>query len=116
MMAAADHPEVIGKVILEDSGPFDMPSLDLSNLEARQRMADEMMELAAKSREEIIAIGHAQSPTWSDEELGPWADSKRQVRPETFLRLGNATGDWRYAMPRIKCPLLIIVPIAIRAP
>jgi N-formylmaleamate deformylase len=106
MMAAADHPELIGRIILEDSGPFDMPGLDLSNPEARQRMADEQMALAAKSREEIIAIGHQQSPTWSYEELGPWADAKRQMRPETFLRLGNATGDWHYAFPRIQCPAL----------
>lgn len=71
-------------------------------------MADEMVKLAAKSREEIIAIGRAQSPTWSDEELSYWADSKRQVRPETFLRLGNLGNNWRETIARIQCPMLVI--------
>ena len=108
MGAAADHPELIGKVILEDSGPHDLINSPFTTPEGRQRMADEMIKLAAKSREEIIAIGHAQSPAWSDEELGPWADSKRQVRPETFLRLGNLGNNWRETIARIQCPMLVI--------
>jgi N-formylmaleamate deformylase len=108
MMAAANHPELVGKAILEDSGPHDLTQSPMFTIEGRQRMADEMMKMAAKGREEIIAIGHAQSPTWSDEELSYWADSKLQDRPETFLLLDNPRTDWRETIARIQCPMLVI--------
>ena len=106
--AAADHPELIGKIILEDSGPHDLRQSPMSTTEGRRAMADTLLKLVDKSREEIIAYGRQQSPTWSDEELSHWADSKRQIRLETFMRLEDPKEDWRETIARIKCPALVI--------
>ena len=35
-----------------------------------------IIELKRKTREEMIAQARSQSPTWSEAELGPWADAK----------------------------------------
>ncbi len=108
MGCAVSHPELVSKIILEDSGPHDLRKSPMSTQEGRQRMADVLLELVDKSREEIIAFGRAQSPTWSDEELGYWADSKRQIRLETFLRLDNPKSDWRESIAALQCPTLVI--------
>jgi pimeloyl-ACP methyl ester carboxylesterase len=108
LMAAAYHPELISKVILEDSGPFDTPNRPPETPESRQQRVDEFKAMQAKGREGIIALGHEQSPAWSAEELGPWADSKLQLRMDAITRSNMSTSTWREAFPLIQCPLLII--------
>ncbi len=107
MAAAAWHPQLIRRVILEDSGPFDTPNRPPETPESRQKRVDEFKAMQAKGREGIIALGHEQSPAWSAEELGPWADSKLQLRMEAITGSGGMA-NWREAMPLIQCPLLII--------
>ena len=67
--------------------------------------------LRTKTREELIAGERVNSPTWSDDELGPWADSKLLVDPvvgrifqDRFVsRLG-----WPEALRAISCPAVLI--------
>ncbi|HEY3341802.1 MAG TPA: alpha/beta hydrolase, partial [Anaerolineae bacterium] len=62
------------------------------------------------TREALIAKAHQQSPAWSEEELGPWADSKLRVSPNLAeLQFGQSGGDsiWEN-LSKITCPVLLI--------
>jgi hypothetical protein len=53
--------------------------------------------LQDKTREELIAQQRAETPHWSDDELGPWADSKLRLSPHVLNRSQCSTG--RLAVP-----------------
>lgn len=83
------------------------------------RAQDEMLEgmrawlsgLKHKTRVELIAEQRAAAPTWSDAELGPWADSKLQVSDHVLNVLDPAiprSVDWPAVLRRITCPALLI--------
>jgi pimeloyl-ACP methyl ester carboxylesterase len=62
------------------------------------------------TREALIARAHQQSPAWSEDELGPWADSKLRVSPNLAeLQFGqpSATSIWE-DLAKITCPVLLI--------
>lgn len=103
---AAEHPELVSCVILEDPGWRD-PSPD------RTPPADPfgwVWRLKALSREEMIDVCHKESPTWVEEEVEPWADSKIQFNTE--LLKGNPFGGrpnpWREVVKSITCPAMLI--------
>jgi len=61
------------------------------------------------TREAIMAIGREEHPSWSEEEFGPWADSKKRVS----LAFAGAVRaperkSWQELLPAITCPLLLI--------
>ena len=62
------------------------------------------------TREALIAKAHLKSPTWPEEELCPWADSKLRVSPNLaelqFGQLGG-TSIWE-DLANITCPVLLI--------
>ena len=64
--------------------------------------------LKEKTREELIAQQRAQTPAWSDVELGTWADSKLRLSPNVLNRSDAAAVDWPAILRRITCPALLI--------
>lgn len=68
--------------------------------------------MEGKTREELIAHGRSQSPGWSEEELGPWADSKIRFLPKILNRTSGGGPqtpiDWPATARRITCPALLI--------
>ena len=76
---AAEYPQVVGRIILEDPPwhPTDEPRPDriehFQNLIAKYR---------SMSREEIIAFGRENNPTWDDEELGYWTEGEIGGQPQ----------------------------------
>lgn len=108
LQLAANHPELVGRVILEDSGAVDFDPARFTS-ETRARMFEWMRGLKNKSREEVMAMGREQSPTWSEEELGPWADSKLQVNVDAMSRYTPVSEPWREVFARVQCPLLLII-------
>lgn len=108
LQAAADFPELIGRAVLEDGGLFEFGPARPK--QALREMFGWIYDLKAKTRDEIIAFGHAQSPTWDQAELGPWADSKLQLSLYTF-ESSSGPGDqepWRQSILRVRCPMLVI--------
>jgi hypothetical protein len=47
--------------------------------ERQARMQAWIASFQDKTREELIAQQRAETPHWSDDELGPWADSKLRL-------------------------------------
>jgi N-formylmaleamate deformylase len=109
-LATATQPDLFRAVALEDppwnaNQPPPAPESSTWLEEWRSRVIADKQ----KSREELLAQGRTQRPLWSDEELSPWADAKRQVDPVVFDGAGTVGAGWREIVPQITCPALLIV-------
>ena len=47
-------------------------------------------------------------PSWSEAELGPWADAKLRFSIHALARLGTSVPDWETVVAQIRCPALLI--------
>ena len=107
---AAHHPELVRCAILED--PPWREDIFASSAEERAARMEEwrvgLVELKSKTREEIMTFCHAQSPTWAEVELGPWADSKLQLNLVVFEVAHTPRTPWQDVVRKIECPLLLI--------
>ena len=64
--------------------------------------------LKRKTREELIALQRAQTPGWSEDELGPWADSKLRLSFNVLSPNSALPDDWPALLGHITCPALLI--------
>ncbi|HZR40314.1 MAG TPA: alpha/beta hydrolase, partial [Ktedonobacteraceae bacterium] len=111
---AADYPTLVHSVILEDPPIRDAwPEPPKEGEEGKRNPWQWVIDLKSMTRDEMIATARKQGPTttWSEEELGPWADSKLQLNLDAL----NMFGRSREPMPspyeileRITCPILLI--------
>jgi pimeloyl-ACP methyl ester carboxylesterase len=110
MMAAsvaADYPDLVSCVILEDPAWRD-PSSEDEKASFKDRFGW-IYRLKGLSRDELIEDGRKGNPTWVDEELGPWADSKIQLNLDLLKIETIGRGpSWRSVAERITCPALLI--------
>jgi pimeloyl-ACP methyl ester carboxylesterase len=132
---AGAYPELPGAILVEDAGAFGMksspPALDSGKLETpreqqeveRQRAQEDeqaqkerqahmqawIASFQDKTREELIAQQRAETPHWSDDELGPWADSKLRLSPHVLNRSNAAPVEWPSLLRAITCPALLIM-------
>lgn len=108
LMLAATYPDLPGAIIIEDAGMFNPPKPDPNNpAPAAHRMGGWIIEMKRRTREEMIAACRANSPTWPEAELAPWADSKLRFSFHALSRNFVAV-DWENLLPKIKCPALLI--------
>lgn len=106
--AAALYPDLMRGVILEDP-PF-RESIIQERSQENWRVAwrENLLKQKEMSREALIEKARTENPTWPEEELGPWAESKRQVSPkivEVMTRVGHSWTDY---VQRAQCPILLI--------
>jgi N-formylmaleamate deformylase len=110
---AAEHSELLKAVILEDPAwNRDGPPTGESEEARRKQMEVFINELTGesrRSREELIADCRKDNPAWSDAEIQPWADAKRQFDPALFSKLQPPFTDYIELVPRIDCPTLLII-------
>lgn len=106
---AANHPESVGAILLEDPPMFWLPPPpDPGDGQARiAGMHKWVVELKRKTREEMIAQERASSPGWSEAELGPWADAKLRLSFNVMGR-GREPQQSLRDLPTITCPALLI--------
>ncbi|HLZ08200.1 MAG TPA: alpha/beta hydrolase, partial [Chloroflexota bacterium] len=79
--AVANYPGRFRSAILEDP-PFRDPAAQPgpgTDADRATRMRQQNSERKTMTREAIMAMGRAEHPSWSEEEFGPWADSKKRV-------------------------------------
>jgi pimeloyl-ACP methyl ester carboxylesterase len=106
-LAAARYPDLARAIVLEDPPTSMRFESAESAAHAAQWRADLIAD-KARSPEELIAKGHAQSPKWSEAELGPWAEAKQQVSPHT-LDIVRAPGTpWYELIEQVECPVLLV--------
>lgn len=113
LVLAGTSPAVPGAVLLEDppawwAGPR---AGSPSNDEGLAGMRAWMTDLKRKTREELLAAQRAETPNWSDAELGPLADAKLRVSPLVvgLLEADPATVlDWQATLRRVACPVWLV--------
>jgi N-formylmaleamate deformylase len=71
-------------------------------------MHDWITGIKTKTREELIAAQHAETPGWTEGELGPWADSKLRVSLSVLQRSTVPVTEWPTLLRSITCPALLI--------
>jgi pimeloyl-ACP methyl ester carboxylesterase len=113
LVLAATETELPGAILLEDPPAWwaSPPQGSPSDQERLAGMRARMLELKRKTREELLAGQRAETPGWSEAELGPWADAKLRVSPIVASLFGSrpaTTVDWSATLPRIACPALLI--------
>jgi N-formylmaleamate deformylase len=107
------YPDVPRAILLEDPPPWWLPSSE-STRRNNQRMAEIrawFLGLKDQTRDALIRGQRLATPTWSQAELDPWADSKLRVNPKA-VRLYDpdvsSSVKWSECLPRISCPVLLI--------
>ena len=116
---AANYPDVVRAIVLEDPALQDKPpsQTDINKgllVTGEEQPAQSgwqwLFELRALPREERIARGFALNPTWAQEEIIPWADSKAEMNIAMLEPALAAVSNsrWREIMARIQCPILLI--------
>jgi len=102
------YPDLPGMILLEDPPPFWFPMPERTLPGRRSGMGQWIIDTKRKTREELIALCRAQSPGWSEAELGPWADSKLRFSFNALNQEGSAPVDWEALIRNIRCPALLI--------
>jgi pimeloyl-ACP methyl ester carboxylesterase len=108
---AGTYPDVPGAILLEDPPMWWVaaPTGGPADREWQARMHDRITGLKSKTREELIAAQRAETPSWSEEELGPWADSKLRLSLNVLQRRSAPSLDWPALARGVTCPALLIV-------
>ena len=102
---AGTYPDLPSAILLEDPPPWWVTPPSAK----RPASSDDwIIELKRKTREELIAHAHVQSPAWPEAELGPWADSKLRFSFHFLSRGLGKPVDWPTTVRRIACPTLLI--------
>lgn len=113
LVLAGTYPDLPRMILLEDPPPWwaERRVVEPGAEDPLARMRAWMGSIKRKTREELISEQRAQTPGWSDSELGPWADAKHRVSPNVLEVLGPdnaASVDWAGTLRRIICPALLI--------
>jgi pimeloyl-ACP methyl ester carboxylesterase len=110
--AASRYPALAKAIILEDP-PFREPVEREKPGQSQpfiERMRQSLLGYKAMSRQELVDMIHNQAPAWSEDELGPWADSKLQVRLNFVEGMKDSpmpSCPWE-DLVKITCPVLLI--------
>jgi pimeloyl-ACP methyl ester carboxylesterase len=104
---AGSCPDLPRAILLEDPPPRWMPP-DPAEGGPRRAHGDWIIELKRKTREELMAHQRAESPSWSEAELGPWADAKLRLSFHVLNRAESLPLDWPATVKQITCPVLLI--------
>src|SRR6266581_4265225 len=75
---AATYPDLVRAIVLEDPPLMDKALFQTDGEQQGQQAWQWLFEIRALPREERIARGFAVNPTWVEEEIIPWADSKAE--------------------------------------
>jgi pimeloyl-ACP methyl ester carboxylesterase len=109
MYLAADYPDLVGRVFLEDPPLHGLA--DRSPAEraaAAEGMRQWIASLHGLSREQLVEQCRRESPAWPEAEIGPWADSKLRARPDLGFILEPPRRGWQEILARLTCPALLI--------
>ena len=108
-LVAADYPEAVRGVILEDPGYSADPHVSDEQMATRLQAAEaRLRDYQSLTHEELLARLHSNHPTWSDEEVRYCADARLQLTTK-IAQLHTARSErWQDVVARIQCPVLML--------
>jgi pimeloyl-ACP methyl ester carboxylesterase len=109
---AVEYPSLAKAIILEDPPWMTMDSpeaVDEEKAGQRDAFMKSFAEIGKQPLKKIITEGRKLNPGWSEEELKPWAESKRQFDPDLFKKPLLNVRSYEELVPEIKCPTLLII-------
>lgn len=111
MFIAAEYPDAVSKLILEDPPLWDVPANVPQDILEREHSAwfDWLRELKKLDQAELVSKSRADSPRWSEAECQAWAASKLQASPRLWEQADiRREQPWRATLRKIACPTLLV--------
>ncbi len=112
---AALHPELPGRIALEDPPPWwSRPSSPTEVELARTRsLRATILALKRRTHAELLEIQREAAPRWSDLALQRWAESTQRLSAHVPLALEeqhrtNTGLEWTVLLTRVRCPALLL--------
>jgi pimeloyl-ACP methyl ester carboxylesterase len=110
MALAGLYPDLPGAILIEDSGARNFMAGDSAEAQARrQQWRDRLVQLQSKTRAALLQQARIDMPTWSEGELGPWADAKLRFNLNALNRHGGDDVEWSAILRGITCPALLLI-------
>jgi pimeloyl-ACP methyl ester carboxylesterase len=111
--AAAQYPDLFGKVLLEDpawfaEGSRRQATTDEERAAWNKERHDRIIEQKQMTKEALIAMCRQNSPTWQEAELDAWAESKQQLSPHVVGGTESKPRPWQEIAAAITVPTLLI--------
>jgi pimeloyl-ACP methyl ester carboxylesterase len=110
LATAAIYPALVQAVVMEDPpwpGRF-YGSTPEERTERAAHWREEILQQKALSRDELIAQGRLNNPTWAEEELFAWADAKKEIDPNLVGIVTAPRRRWSDYARQAECPLLLV--------
>ena len=113
LVGAGLHPEAFRAIILEDPpcGWLERQPGGTDLTDRIERLRAEIDARRRRDRSELIEECRAESPSWPNSELGPWADAKIRLRPAAASAVDaqeRMSVDWPEIIGAVACPVLVI--------
>ena len=102
---AADYPDLLACVILEDPSWGSGWGGWTTTTEGLRQW---ILGLGSNTREELIANRRESSLGWPEEEVALWAEGKLQMSPNAVKIYEQPQPPWRDWIRRITCPILLV--------
>lgn len=106
-VAAATEPDLFAAVILEDPPWREQVAMAEAAQASTEARRAAITRNRALSIEALVAVARKDDPQWHEDELLPWAASKRQVSPKVAEGL-RLRPPWRRTAEAISCPTLLL--------
>ncbi len=104
---ASEFPQLVGVLILEDPPWRDSAGAAPPHAHAGE-WEKQILERKQLSRDELLAQGRADNPTWPEAVFPPWIEAKYAVSPNVVKFITTSDLSWENAVPGIECPALLI--------
>ncbi len=109
LVLAARHPELPQATALEDPPPWWDPAFERPFAPDWQTgMRAWITGLQQQPRAALIDAQRMAELSWSDSELGPWADAKLRFNLNVLNQLSDPQLDWPVLLRQVCCPALLI--------
>ena len=115
--AAALHPDLVSKLILEDPGyglTYYLPNFIMKRFIKVLFKRIFLNPLKGRTQEELLIKCKKDNPKWSEDEIEPWVSSKIQLlqnNPEKMLDslIKSFSADWYEMIKDIQCHVLLLI-------
>ncbi|NLD71725.1 MAG: alpha/beta hydrolase [Chloroflexi bacterium] len=105
---AAHYPELVRRIVLEDPPWREGAESEAERTASGERFRASILARCGRTQEELIARCRAESPTWPEDELAPWAEAKIMVSPRVAEIAASHHAPWRETARRIRVPALLV--------